>query len=462
VRCILAVFLVCLPLAAAGQTMSLGRQSPLEGSVPTGPLSATPLTLTLREAIDRGLVANLAAIESAESIRSARAQWLTSLSNLLPNVVARISSTREEVAAASLGFSNVGGFVIPRVVGPFSYVDARVFLSQSVFNWADIKGVKSASAAREASEHSYRAARELVVQATANAYLVTNADQALVDATRTQVETASALHQQVSDRNKSGLVASIDVLRARVQLQTEQQRLIAFENQLAIDKLALARVIGLPLGQSLIVADAVPYTELEAVTLADALTRGRASRPDYQAAQAQVRAAEFARQSATAGNYPSVSIDMNYGDIGTTFGQSNGTFAFAANVAIPIFQGMTVPAQVQRSDAALREARAELDDLTGKIDEQIRTAFLHLSSSNQLVAVARSNIDLAVQTLTQARDRFAAGVADNLEVVQAQESVANANQSFIAGLYTYNSAKVALAQAMGTAEQSAMAYLGVK
>jgi outer membrane protein TolC len=459
---LVALALACVPLPAAAQTMSLGAQNPFAGSVPTGPVTATPLTLTLRDAIDRGLVANLGAIESAENIRSARAQWLTSLSNLLPNVVGRISSTREEVAAASLGFSNIAGFTIPRVIGPFSYVDARVFVSQSVFNWADIKATQSASAARDASEHSYRAARELVVQAAANAYLVTNADQALVEATRTQVETAQALHQQVSDRNKAGLVASIDVLRARVQLQTEQQRLIAAENQLAIDKLALARVIGLPPGQSFIVADAVPYTELGELGLEDALARGRASRPDYQAAQARVRAAEFARQSATAGNYPSVSIDMNYGDIGTTFGQSNGTFAFAANVAIPIFQGMTVPAQVQRSDAALREARAELDDLTGRIDEQIRTAFLNLSSSNQLVAVARSNIDLAVQTLTQARDRFAAGVADNLEVVQAQESVANANQSFIASLYTYNSAKVALAQGMGTAEQSAMSYLGVK
>jgi outer membrane protein TolC len=257
-------------------------------------------------------------------------------------------------------------------------------------------------------------------------------------------------------------VAAIDVLRARVQLQTEQQRLIAAENQLALDKLALARVIGLPPGQSFTLVDGAPYTELVAPTLDEALTRALASRPDYQSAQAQVRASELAGQAARAGNYPSVSIDANYGAIGTSFARSNGTVAFIGSVAIPIFQGMTVPAQVLRADAALRRARAERDDFAGRIDEQVRAAFLNLTSANQLVAVTRSNVDLAKQTLSQAQDRLAAGVADNLEVVQAQESVATANQSFISSVYAYNSAKVALAQAVGAAEQSALSYLGVK
>jgi outer membrane protein TolC len=194
------------------------------------------------------------------------------------------------------------------------------------------------------------------------------------------------------------------------------------------------------------------------LTLDDAMARAYASRPDYQGAQAQVRAAELARQAASAENYPSVSIDVNYGSIGTTFARSNGTRGFVASMAIPIFQGTTVPAHSLRADAALRQARAQLDDLAGRIDEQVRSAFLNLTS----VAVARSDIDLAKQTLGQAQDRLAAGVAGNLEVVQAQESVALANQSLIASVYSYSSAKVALAQAVGAAEQSALVYLGVK
>jgi outer membrane protein TolC len=462
---VLTLLLLCAsPRATAGQTnpsSPLGT-SPFQGSVPTGTATATPLALTMRDAIERGLTANLGAIERAENIRSARADWLASVSKLLPNVTANVSATREQIAVAALGFSNIPGFPLPKVIGPFSFVDARVYVSQSVFNWADIKNTQSAAASREASEHSYQAARELVVQATANAYLVSIADAALVDATRAQVETATVLRQKASDQNRAGVVAAIDVLRASVSLQTEQQRLIAAENQLALDKLVLARVIGLPRGQSFTLADDVPYTELVEQTLDQALQRAYTSRPDYQGARAYLRAAELARQAAAAERYPSVSVDANYGAIGTTFPNSNGTLAVGASVAIPIFQGLTVSAHVLRADAALRQARAQLDDLAGSIDEQVRSAFLNLTSATQLVAVARSNVDLAKQTLNQAQDRLAAGVADNLEVVQAQESVATANQSFIASVYSHNAAKVALAQAVGAAEQSALSYLGVK
>jgi outer membrane protein TolC len=462
---VLAVLLSCAsPRATAGQ-MSASRPlgtSLFQGSVPTGVASATPLALTLRDAIDRGLSANLGAIEGAENIRSARADWLTSVSRLLPRVTGNVSATREQVAVAALGFSNIPGFQLPRVIGPFSFVDARIYASQSIFNWADIKNTQSAAAAREASEHSYRAARELVVQAAANAYLVAIADIALVDAARAQVETATVLRQKASDQNRQGVVAAIDVLRASVSLQTEQQRLIAAENQLALDKLMLARVIGLPRGQAFTLADDVPYNDLAAQPLDEALRRAYASRPDYQGARAHLRAAELTRQAASAEHYPSVSLDVNYGAIGTTFSNSDGTLAVGASVAIPIFQGLTVPAHVLRADAALRQARAELDDLAGHIDEQVRSAFLNLSSATQLVAASRSNVEFAKQTLNQAQDRLAAGVADNLEVVQAQESVAAANQSFIASVYSHNSAKVALAQAVGAAEQSALSYLGVK
>jgi outer membrane protein TolC len=331
-----------------------------------------------------------------------------------------------------------------------------------VFNWADINNARSASASRQASEYSFKAARELVVQATINTYLIAIADAALVDVTRAQGETARAALQQTIDQNRAGVVASIDVLRARIEVQTEQQRLIAAENQLAIDKLNLARVIGLPNGQVFTLGDGLLYSELSELTLDEALRRAYAVRPDYQSAQARVRAGELARRAAAAGNLPSVSIDVNYGAIGTTFASSQGTASFVGAVTIPIFQGTSVRADALEADAVLKRARAELDDLAGRIDYQVRTAFLNLASALELVAVARSSIDLASQTLIQARNRLAAGVTNNLEVVEAQESIARANQSYISSVYGYNSAKVALAQAVGSAEQSALSYLGVK
>jgi outer membrane protein TolC len=464
-RLALAILLFALrPVQATAQMSTASQANPFQRSVPTGSVTATPLTLSLSDAIARGLNTNLRVLGSAESVRASRAQWLSTLSNLLPQVTAKVSRTTEQVDLASLGFTStsIPGVPFPAVIGPFSYVDARAYLSQRVFNWSDISSVRSASANRQASEYSYKAARDLVVQATANEYLLAVSDLALVESTRAQVATATVSLSQVTDQNRAGVAASIDVLRARVQLQTEQQRLIAAENQLAVDKLTLARVIGLPNGQSFTLGDDLPYSELGDLTVDDALARAYASRADYQSEQAHVRAAELARRAAVAENYPSVAVDVNYGAIGQTFANSNGTVAFVGSVSIPIFQGTSVRAHVLQADATLRQAREELADLGGKIDYQVRTAFLNLTSAKALVAVARSSIDLASQTLSQAQDRFAAGVADNLQVVQAQESVATANQSYISSLYSYNSAKVSLAQAIGVAEQSTLTYLGVK
>jgi outer membrane protein TolC len=289
------------------------------------------------------------------------------------------------------------------------------------------------------------------------------ADAATVDSTRAQVETAQTLYRKTSDQHKAGVVASIDELRAQVELQTQQQRLIAAENQLAIDKLTLGRVIGLPNGQEFQLTDALPYAPLAVMSLEQALQQAYSMRADYLSAQAQVRAAELARQAAAAENYPTLSVNTDFGDIGSpNFGSSHETFTFTTSLNIPVFQGTQVRADKLQADSALRERQAEFENLRGNIDDQVRTAFLNLKSSSDLVAVARSNIDLANQTLAQAQDRFSAGVADNLEVVQAQESVASANQSYIASVHSHNLAKISLAQAMGIAEQAALQYLGAK
>ena len=439
-------------------------QNPFLGSVPAGQATGTTLELPLKEAFDRALKYNLGAIESVQNTRAAHAVRLRRLNALLPNLSARVNSEIEQIDLRALGISvSFPGVSIPTVVGPFGVSDARAYLSQELFNWSDIKNWKSASESERASQYLYKGDRNQVVFTTGNAYLLVIADVATIDSIRAQVNTAQTLYQNSVDQNKQGVIASIDVLRARVQLQTEQQRLVAAENQLAVDKLTLARIIGLPAGQEFHLADTVPYTPLAGITRDQALKEAYSTRPDYVSAKAQVRAAELARQAAAAENYPWLSTDTNYGDIGSpNFGTSHGTFTFVGTLNIPIFQGSRVRADKLQADSALEQRKAELADLEGKIDEEVRTAFFNLESSSQLVTVAASNIDLAGQTLMQARDRFAAGVADNLEVVQAQESVAAANQSYIASLYSFNLAKLSLSLAVGVTEQSALQYLGVK
>lgn len=460
------VLLLGTPQRGAGQAgpPAASPQNPLLGSVPTGQATSTPLPLSLKDAFDRALKYNLGIIESDQGTRAARAERLRSLNALLPNLDARISNTVEQLNLKALGFNvHIPGINIPTITPPFAVQDARATVSQEVFDWAAVKNLKASDAAEKASQDTYRNDRELVVLTTANAYLLVVSDAATVDSTRAQVETAKVLYQRTADQHKAGVVANIDELRSRVEFQTQQQRLIAAQNQLDIDKLTLGRVIGLPNGQQFELTDAVSYAPLDGMTLNGALQQAYAARSDYLSAEEQVRSAQLSIQAAGAENYPSLSLYTDFGDIGSpNFGTSHETFTFAAMLNIPIFQGTRVRADKLQADSALRQRQAELEDLRGKIDDEVRTAFLNLKSSSDLVAVARSNIDLAHQTLKQAQDRFLSGVADNLEVVQAQESVASAEQSYIASLYSYNLAKVSLAQATGIAEQSALHFLGEK
>jgi len=189
------------------------------------------------------------------------------------------------------------------------------------------------------------------------------------------------------------------------------------------------------------------------------LERAYATRSDYLAAQAQVRSAELSHRAAAAGRYPTAELNANYGDIGINPAQSNGTWQVNGGVNIPIFQGGKVHSDVLEADAQLKQARSQLGDLRGNIDYQVRTALLDLSAAAEQVEVARSSVDLAEQAFIQSRDRFSAGVTDNLEVVQAQESVASAHESYIQSLYAHNLARLELAYAIGDAEQGVQRYL---
>jgi outer membrane protein TolC len=456
VRCTFLALIIGSPSLSQAQA-----QNPFLGSVPTGQATGATLDLSLHDSFDRALKYNLGVIESGQDTRAAHAARLHSLNVLLPDLTARISASLQQVDLPAEGFNfKFPGVNIPTVVGPFWVTDGRAYLSQEVFNWSDIQGLKAAAQTEKASEYTYKSDRDLVIYTTGSAYLLVISDSALVDSIRAQVNTAQTLYEQDTDKNKNGIIARIDLLRAHVELETQQQRLIAAQNQLNIDKLSLARVIGLPNGQEFRVTDTVPYAPLADITLEQALKEAYLMRPDYLSSKVRVQAAELTLRSAAAEDYPYVSTATDYGDIGSpNFTSSHGTFDFAAALNIPIFEGTRVRADKLQADASLEQRKAELADLGGKIDDEVRTAFYNLKSSSDLVAVARSNIDLANQTLAQAQDRFASGVADNLEVVQAQESVATANQSYIASLYSFNLAKISLAQALGVAEKSALQYL---
>src|SRR3984957_10298881 len=446
-------FLLGCPLA--------GQQTQFQGSVPSGTASSTPLALTLHDALDRGLKANLGLLVSASASEIARGQRLHALSSLLPQVGGQVGETVEQLNLKTVGFIfSIPG--VPSIVGPFSYTDLRAPASITVFDYNKWKNYRSFQESQRAAQLSYQDARDLVVQAVANAYLQVTADASRAEAIRAQVQTDQALYDRTVDQKKAGASPGIDVLRSQVEWKQQQQRLLAQENQLAKDKLSLGRVIGLPPGQDFNIAETAPYSPLTSITQEQALRAALEQRSDYQGAKAQVRAAEEAVRATHAERYPTVGISGDYGDVGPTLGESHGTFTFVASLKFNIFDGGRIGSDVIQAKASLKQRQDELADLGGQIDYQVRAAFLDIQSAADQVAVAKSNVELANQTLEQARDRFSAGVTDNIEVVQAQQSVASANDNLIFALYSHNLAKVALARALGGAEQGIQKFMEVK
>ena len=431
--------------------------SPFAGSVPAK-LVPGVMPLSLRDAIDRGLKQNLGLLLSNTDIRSARGQRWEQLSALLPHVTAAPYVATSEINLAELGITSISGASIPPSVGPFSYFDARVTVTQSLFDWKSINAARAASQSLKSTEYSFKDARDLVVLAVGYTYLQGIADEARIETAEAQVQTAQALFDQAADQVNAGTSPSIDALRAKVELQTRQQQLIQAKNNFAIQKLTVARVIGLAPGQEFEFTDKSPYQPFEAITIDEALKRAYASRSDYIAAMTDVRAAEFTRKAAAAGYLPSLSFNADYGAAGSHPSTATQVFDVRGTLSIPIFQGGSVRGDVLQADARLEQSRERLDNLRAQIDSDVRTALLNLQSSADLVNVARSNIDLAEQTLVQSRDRFSAGVADTVEVVQSQQAVASSHEQFISSLYTYNFAKISLARALGVAEEGVKEY----
>jgi len=416
------------------------------------------MPLSLRDAIDRGLKQNLGALLSSADIRSARGQRWEQLSALLPHVTAAPYADVSQINLNELGISlTIPGLNIsPSIL--FSYFDARVNVDQSLFDWKSINAARAASQSLKSAQYSYKDARDLVVLAVGYTYLQGIADEARIETAEAQVKTAQALYDQATDQVTAGTSPAIDGLRAKVELQTRQQQLIQAKNNFAIQKLTVARVIGLAPGQEFEFTDKSLYAPFEGITIDEALKRAYASRSDYQAAMTDVRAAEFSRKAAVAGYFPSLSFSADYGVGGKHLSTGKQVFDARGTLSIPVFQGGSVHGDVLVADARLEQSRERLDNLRAQVDSDVRTALLNLQSSADLVDVARSNIDLSEQALTQSRDRFSAGVTDTVEVVQSQQAVASAHEQYISSLYSYNFAKISLARALGVAEEGVKEY----
>jgi outer membrane protein TolC len=427
------------------------------GSVPDGSKPALGLPLTLELAIRLGLRNNLGQVTETNGVLQARGQRVVSRSNLLPNVSSSLAESLERVNLDAQGLRSP---TIPGVVGPYNFFDARaVSLNQSIFDLVAIRNLHSATQNVHSAQDSAIDARDLVVLAVAGTYLQIVTTQARVVSIRALVESERAVFQQASDRLKAGAAAFIDVTRTQVQYQTDVQLLRSDLADVEKQKLNLARIIGLPLENAYTLADSFPYVPVENLTVEEALQRAFATRADLRAAQASLLAAESALGAAHAEYLPSVSFHGDYGAVGTNPPQAASTYTLTGTITVPLFAGGRVQGDTEQAHAALNQRKVELEDLHGSIDHDVRFAFINLSSAADQVTVAESNVSLSHQTLKQARDRFAAGVADTVEVVQAEQSVAQADADYINAVYEHNLAKVTLSRSMGQADTSLRQFL---
>lgn len=440
-------------------------QGPYTGSANSTKKSPFSGKLSLREAIQRGIAFNLGAVGLAQAVRESHGQSRVARSALLPNLNADLSEVVEQVNLRALGVriaSPVPGLSIPSVVGPFNYFDLRARLSQTVADLTAWNNYRASLETVHANEFFSKDAHDLVVLAVGGAYLQVIAAQARVTSARAQLETANALFQQASERRAVGLVAQIDMNRSQVQVLTQQQRLVSLQNDLAKQKINLARLTGLPPSDTFELTDDVPFAPSPAITLEDALTQALEQRADLKAAQAQVRAAQRAHAAARAERLPSLTFSANYGAIGTNPAQSHGTFSVVGSLNVPIWQGGKTEGDIEQADAVLVQRKAEAEDAVSRIESDVRNAWLDLQAATSQVEVTQKNREVTQENLRLTRQRYEAGVTDNIEVVQSQDAVAAAELDYISSLFAHNVAKLSLARAVGGAADNVERFLKVK
>jgi outer membrane protein TolC len=438
-------------------TSSVNVGPPYNRSAPNGTTTPGVLLLSLADALSRGLRFNLGALTEDSAVKQAEGERATARSALLPSVNAAISEEFERLNLRTMGVESP---MFPTAV-KFKYFDARaVMLNQAVFDLVKIDNLRSADQQAAATIKAARDARDLVALAVGGAYLQLIATKARLSAAQAQVDTARAIADQAADRLKAGLAPRIDATRSRVQLQTEEQRSRALQADLESQKLRLARIVGLPLGQRYELTDDYVYSPLAEITEDEALRQAMAQRSDLQAAAAQVKAAENSLKAARAERIPILSVTADFGAAGRTPShQSTDVYTVYGTLTVPVYEGGRIRGEIEQAAAVVEQRKAAFENLRGQVDQDVRQAFIDLNEAADQVTVAKSNVDLARDTLIQSRDRFAAGVTDTVELVQAEQTAVQADDDYITAVFEHNLAKISLARAIGNAEQSLPEFL---
>jgi outer membrane protein TolC len=435
------------PSASATQTLN-----PYLGSTPDGKVVDGEIRLTLEDAVARGLKFNLGLIDSEQADADVRAQREHALAELLPQISVRAEQSYQQLSYKELNIKlpPASGLVLPPTSGGFGYSQATVRADVPVLNLHLLDRYREQKSREVASLLSTKDARDVVVFAVGAAYFQVVASQARLETSKAALASAQELNRQVEDQYKSEVSPEIDALRTRVELSTAEQRVIDTANDLEKDKLTVDRITGIPLAQQWTPSGAYGYVPLLNLGSDGSLTPQ--SRYDIASARQEVTAATWGVKAARAERAPEIAFSGAYGGGGVNPANYNQIYSVQGSVSVPIFTSGRIRSDVHAAEAVLVRRQAEYRDLKGRVEYDIRTARLDAQSSESAVKVAQANQKLAQRAFGQSEDRYKNGVTNYLEVLQAQEAQVAADENYIASLFSYNVAKIALARSLGSAE----------
>ncbi len=446
--------------------------NPFWGSVTAQPATGEPLKLSLDDAVERGLKNNLGLKEAENGQTILQGEKNEAMQLFLPTIALTGGTGYYMHDLAALGFG-------PKVIGEFAplfpggkvpaglslitrddLTEGQLHYSQILFSGPVIQGWKAAGAAERSSYFAKMSARGEVVQQVATAYLRAVADQSQVENAKALVAQAQVLEDHAHAAHQAGTAANLDELRARVELEAQQEALIAAQNQQAKDLILLKREIGVDPGQAVDLTDPAPYSDLAEQTPEEVRALAYEDRQDYQNLENQAVEYKALHAVYRSERLPTLSFYSQYGTSTVNGAGTHGDFIAMGILNFPIFREAKLRGDGDVAKAQIEAVNAQLDDLRGRIDEQVRAALLDVSANQQLVEVARSNVDLATRALSDETDRVNAGVDDNLPLVTAQAALATAESTLVESLYQYNVSKIGLARAAGVLEQQYRVYLG--
>ena len=415
-----------------------------------GASDPAPLRLTLRDAVEIALkqnpqvqIANLNIAESQENQNVARA-------GLLPQFDFKASESLNRANLAAAFGQRIPEF--PQHVGPFWLIQGGPSGSLPLFDFTAWRRWQASRENVTGTRAQQLTVREENVQLVVSQYLGSLRGAADVKAAESRVELAKALFDQASDLQKNGVGTGIDTLRANVQYQNERQRLIESQTQLKTSLYGLVRLLNMNPRQPVELADESMFFKTPEYTADETIEQAWVVRPEMQALAAQIREAELDRKGVEAEKLPKLSLVGFWNLQGVTPTSSIPVYQFGANLDIPLYTGGRIKAQSAAAGIELKKLGQQQDELRNRIALEVKTALAELDSAKSEVEVANLGIDLARQEVAQARDRFQAGVANNIEVITAQDELSRANDNQIAALYRYNQARADLAHSTGQME----------